>query len=286
MTRMSIYGPFSFAGCKLRVRLVQFDVATWVGDDADDVIVVQEGLSTRRLRRGCCITNHLKPKTEGDALQTVGCWGPRGSRSIDSVKVWTILSVECVCEEGGEKERNLMTCASSAHTRIGQPTAPPHFPFRSTTTTLLPRAKYLAAAFNALTPAYLLCGACVGEIKKAQSVQKDVFSFSICSPRAAETGEVGARDDAIPADAGAVDSIGAPAAVTAAAVCAVAMSAATDAHFLYTILEQHAGKLMILRTTTSDRGLRLASRAQSGVREQACLTQLQQCTIRKPPLQN
>lgn len=101
MTRMSIYGPFSFAGCKLRVRLVQFDVATWVGDDADDVIVVQEGLSTRRLRRGCCITNHLKPKTEGDALQTVGCWGPRGSRSIDSVKVWTILSVECVCEEGG-----------------------------------------------------------------------------------------------------------------------------------------------------------------------------------------
>lgn len=125
MTRMSIYGPFSFAGCKLRVRLVQFDVATWVGDDADDVIVVQEGLSTRRLRRGCCITNHLKPKTEGDALQTVGCWGPRGSRSIDSVKVWTILSVECVCEEGGEKERNLMTCASSAHTRIGQPTAPP-----------------------------------------------------------------------------------------------------------------------------------------------------------------
>ena len=44
MTRMSIYGPFSFAGCKLRVRLVQFDVATWVGDDADDVIVVREGL--------------------------------------------------------------------------------------------------------------------------------------------------------------------------------------------------------------------------------------------------
>jgi len=143
----------------------------------------------------------------------------------------------------------------------------------------------LAAAFNALTPAYLLCGARVGEIKKAQSVQKDVFSFSICSPRAAETGEVGARDDAIPADAGAVGSIGAPAAATAVAVCAVAMSAATDAH-LYTILEQHAGKLMILRTTASDRGLRLASRAQSGVLEQACLTQLQQCTIRKPPLQN